>query len=93
MPYIDDIGYRHRDTSYDAALRIKPSAASYGAKVLAILATRGPMTPDEVAEALDVSVLTVRPRFTALCQAGIIVDTGQRRRNANGRNTIVWRAA
>jgi predicted ArsR family transcriptional regulator len=92
MPYTKDgHGYRRTDTSYDAALSIRPSAASYESKCLATMKTHGALTPDEGASILEVSVLTVRPRFTALHQAGHIVDSGQRRPNTNGRKTIVWR--
>jgi predicted ArsR family transcriptional regulator len=92
MPYLDNtIGYRARDTSFEAAQAISPSVATWTAKVLAALETHGDLTPDEAADKLRVSVLTVRPRFTELCEAGRIVDTGLRRPNANNRKTIVWR--
>jgi predicted ArsR family transcriptional regulator len=92
MPYTKDgHGYRRTDTSYDAALSIGPAADNYESKCLATMKTHGALTPDEVASILKVSVLTVRPRFTALHQAGHIVDSGLRRPNANGRKTIVWR--
>jgi predicted ArsR family transcriptional regulator len=92
MPYTKDgHGYHNTDTSYDAALSISPSAASYEAKCLEAMKAHGDLTPDEAAVILGVSVLTVRPRFTALRQAGRIADSGQRRPNANNRKTIVWR--
>lgn len=48
------------------------------------------MTGDELAEALDVSILTIRPRLTELSHSGMIEDSGDRRPNENGRGTIVW---
>lgn len=92
MPYLPEgPGYRRTDTSRDAAVQIAPAAPTYAERCLAILAEKGPMTPDEAATALNVSVLTIRPRFTELHQAGKIIDTSLRRANANGRNAIVWR--
>lgn len=92
MPYLNDkVGYRHQATSLEAATKISPAAHNYEAKCLAVLKANGPSTPDEVAQALDVSVLTVRPRFTALHKAGRIINTGLRRKNAGGRSTMVWR--
>jgi predicted ArsR family transcriptional regulator len=61
--------------------------------VLAVLKAYGTLTSDEVADKLAVSVLTVRPRFTALRRAGRVVDASQRRKNAKGRRTIIWRVA
>lgn len=36
-------------------------------------------TPDEAAAALNISILTSRPRFTELATAGLIEKTGERR--------------
>lgn len=79
-------------TSQDAADSIKPSAAYLRGKVLDALRMRS-MTPDECAARLDLSVLSVRPRFTELSALGSIVATGERRENASGRNAKVYRAA
>ena len=49
-------------------------------------------TADEVASKLDRSILAIRPRCTELSHFGLAEDTGKRRRNATGRNAIVWRA-
>ncbi len=47
-------------------------------------------TADEVAYALKYSILTVRPRVSELYKLGLIVDSGLRRKNASGKNAIVW---
>lgn len=42
------------------------------------------LTPDEAADRLKVSVLSVRPRFTELKKQGLIRKNGQYRKNASG---------
>lgn len=53
----------------------------------------GPATADEVADALGLSVLAIRPRFSELLAQGFIVDSGARRKNKSGRTATVWRVA
>lgn len=48
-------------------------------------------TADEIAYALGYSILTVRPRVSELNRMQKIADSGARRKNASGRNAIVWR--
>ena len=43
------------------------------------LRNNGPATPDEIAERLGLSVLSVRPACTALVQDGVVYKTGTRR--------------
>ena len=52
-----------------------------------------PMTSHELAEHLDLSLVTVSPRLRPLVNKGLAQDSGERRRNPSGRNAIVWRAA
>jgi len=49
------------------------------------------LTADEVATAMELSVLTVRPRITELALLGKIEDAGIRRANVSGKKAIVWR--
>lgn len=49
------------------------------------------MTADECARHLSESVLSIRPRFSELLRANRIEDTGERRKNASGRNATVWK--
>lgn len=47
-------------------------------------------TADEIAIELRRSPFTVRPRCTELGRMGLIHDSAARRKNASGRNAIVW---
>lgn len=49
------------------------------------------LTADEVAQRLNLSVLSVRPRVSELNKFGWIVKTGERRKNASGMSAAVWR--
>ena len=49
------------------------------------------LTADEVAAALDESVLAVRPRVSELFHAGLIAKTGERRLNRSGLRAHVWK--
>lgn len=60
--------------------------------VLAALKQVGPKTADELADYLNESPLSIRPRFSELNKLGAIVDTGERRRNRSGNTAKVWRA-
>lgn len=82
-------GAKTSGTSADAAVTV--DAHGLRALVLWSLASLGPRTADEVASALCLSVLSVRPRFSELRRLGRIEDTGERRTNASGRSAAVWR--
>jgi predicted ArsR family transcriptional regulator len=79
------------DTSRETAEAIAGRAETLRAKALALL-KREALTADEVATRLRESPLAIRPRVTELSKADLIVDTGDRRPNASGRNAIVWKA-
>jgi predicted transcriptional regulator len=48
-------------------------------------------TPDEVADRLGVSILSVRPRVTELLRGGLIVKTTTRRLNKSGMPAVAVR--
>lgn len=85
-------GFKRTDTSRQAAEDMKPNAATLRAKVLRVLAL-GPRTADECAADLRHPILSIRPRLSELRELGKVVDTGERRRNASGKNAIVWALA
>ena len=49
------------------------------------------MTSEEVAEALDMTRVTVSPRFAPLKRKGLVYDSGERRKGLSGRPAIVWK--
>lgn len=91
MPYHETIGYQRTETSFGAAVRAAVNARNVRDRVAAVLTERGPMTADEIAAVLGLSILTVRPRVTDLNKAGRIEDTGARRQTGSGNAAIVWR--
>ena len=64
MPYHGTTGFRNTDTSYDAARKANETAGGYRERTAAALDIYGPLTADEIAQALNVSILTIRPRVT-----------------------------
>ena len=50
------------------------------------------MTSHEVAAYLDLSLVTVSPRFRPLVNKNIIIDSGEKRAGVGFRNSIVWKA-
>tara|TARA_B100000029_G_scaffold480583_1_gene528742 strand:- start:1389 stop:1616 length:228 start_codon:yes stop_codon:yes gene_type:complete len=62
-------------------------------KVLQVIQNKGKYgaTPEEVASLLNITILSVRPRFTELKLSNHIVDSGEKRKNEFNKNIIVWR--
>jgi hypothetical protein len=83
-------GFKESTTSKSAALRMTSKAAVLRDRVLSSL--RMAQTADEVADLLDVSILSVRPRVSELHQSGLVEKTGERRKNASGMSAHVWQA-
>lgn len=90
-------GYKATDTetSRQAAESVKPGISRLRRLCLEALRERGPMTADEVAEAVGECVLSVRPAVSGLKAMGEVVESvvdgrRQRRKNASGRNAVVW---
>lgn len=83
---------RDVDTSRDAARSMAAPARILRDRVLGAIRVAGfaGLTADEAARALGVTPLAVRPRCTELREAGLISDSGKRRKNASGRNAAVW---
>ena len=84
----DATGSIPRETSM-AAKPVYHEAKVLREKCLALLKERD-LTADEVAEMLNKSVLSVRPRISELADLRSVFDSGQRRKNASGKNAIVW---
>lgn len=52
---------------------------------------QSPMTADEVAGRLGMSILSIRPRLSELVRQGRIEPTGKRRSNASGHSAAEWK--
>lgn len=91
--YPHSAGWKENTTSRDAAEAIEATgrAPNLRRAVLTFFTLGGTGTPDEVAEALKESPLSIRPRITELYQLGKIERTGERRKSSVGRPSHVYR--
>jgi len=93
LQYPNNVGYKKRRTSKQAALDISKRAPTIRQQCLHIVKNKKTYgaTPDEVADLLNLSILSVRPRFSELVLKGCIKDTKSTRKNQSGKQAIVWR--
>ena len=91
VTYPNRPGHRDTDTSKEAAAAVEGRAVTLRGHALDLL-RRESLTADEIAARLGESVLAIRPRCAELNKQGLIEDAGDRRKNASGRNAIVWKA-
>ncbi len=91
--YPDAPGFKASGPSEVAADKIAGRAAQMRVTVLTTFRNCYPQgrTADEIAAALNLSVLSIRPRVSELHRAGSLADTGQRRKNTSGMTATVWR--
>ncbi len=92
--YPNSPGYKNKDKdgpSRKAALEIKRKVPSLREQCFRII-SQIPMTADEVAECMEKSILSIRPRIAELSKLGKIEDSGRRRTNESGKVATVWRA-
>ena len=92
MNYPETPGFKKRGTSKAAADSMKEIAPTLESEALVNLAVHGDHTADELAFIMGRSILSIRPRLSALLAKGLIVDTGETRRTQSGRYATVWRA-
>lgn len=78
----------HSITSKQAAESIRPNAGTLRAKVLDLLKTEA-LTDEEIANQLNLSGSTARPRRIELVRAGLVESTGTKP-TASGRQAQVW---
>jgi hypothetical protein len=78
-----------RRQAYD---RIGPVAGRIAAQVFAAIYSAGTdgRTDEEVAAALGMKESTTRARRVELRDAGLVIDSGRRRRTSSGRAAAVW---
>jgi transcription initiation factor IIE alpha subunit len=83
---------KHSETSRQAARDV--SAKPMREIVLEALIDRGNRgaTDDELQTALGMDPSTERPRRVELERAGLVIDSGERRKTRSGREAVVWMA-
>lgn len=91
--YPDTPGWKAPGTSQAAAEAISERAPAIRDRVLEYIRQHAGVTADEVAAALGMSVLTIRPRVSELRRRGDIEPTGERFCNSSGMTANAWRVA
>jgi hypothetical protein len=88
------VSHAHPDTSHAAAADVMPRTGTQRWRVYNFIVRKGDAgaTDDEIQRALCMNGNTQRPRRVELVDAGLIVDSGQRR-VVRGRLMIVWKRA
>lgn len=87
------VGRDHPETSHQAAEKVKPFLPSIRTRILEAFldAQAHGLTDDELAERLpDILINSLRPSRVGLHDECWLLDSGQRRRNAQGNECIVW---
>ena len=79
-------------TSREAAFLGTGTAEAGRARVLSLLRRQGPMTLQQIEDALGLSGNTVRPRRCELEAAGLVVDSGKTAKTKSGRDAVLWKA-
>ena len=80
------------DTSREAAEKAEGTAEAGRARVLSLLRLQGPMTLQQIEDALGWNGNTVRPRRCELAAKGLVRDSGKTAKTKSGRNAILWEA-
>lgn len=88
--YPDAAGYKETGGCSQAAAN-EVDAETLRNSVLAILRAVD-LTADQTARRLGSSVLSIRPRLSELYNLGLIVKTGEKRKNVSGKRAAVWQA-
>lgn len=90
--YPDAPGHRGIDTSIAAADSLASSLSRLQLTVLGTIRSAGAQgaTTNEIADSLGIDRGSVQPRTSELRRQHIILDSGHRRLNANGKRAIVW---
>lgn len=91
--YPDRPGYKTEGTSKEAATAITGHAKTVRDRVLAYITEHAGITADEIANAMGLSILTVRPRVSELRRQGWIEPTGERFCNSSGMSANAWTLA
>lgn len=91
--YPSEPGFKgNADTGREAAEAMQSKCGRLQQMALAHIraAGAGGYTADELSAAMGMDRWTVQPRTSELKAKGLIVDSGQRRRNVTGKRAVVW---
>lgn len=88
--YPNSPGYKRTKTSRAAARAIKDKAPTLRERAMEVLRAYS-STSDEIARALGVSILALRPRISELVELGMVEESGNYRENDSGKLACVWR--
>ena len=94
LDWIDTHAHRgDPSTSVAAALQVRKYEAGHCRIIQLMLRVhRAGLTSLEIAHRTDLAYHEVARRIADLKHAGLVIDSGTRRRNPNGRQAAVWRA-
>lgn len=84
LDYPQRAGFKSFGTSKDAAQAVTPKIKVAHQLILDALHRHGPMTPDEIAQKIDRSILFTRPRLSEMRKLGLLHPTGEKRKNESG---------
>jgi hypothetical protein len=92
LEYPDAPGHRGVDTSIEAADAIAPVTGRLRKLAYSLIEAAGAtgLTNDELADRAEIDRGSIQPRTSELRLLGRIRDSGERRRNENGKRAIVW---
>lgn len=79
------------DTQREAAEKFLGKSATLRRKVYEVLKS-WPMIDDELFVMFTNPANSIRPRRKELVDAGLVIDSGLRKKNAHGNTCIVWKA-
>ena len=91
--YPHKAGHRGVRTSVESANSINKEISRLKKTILLELEKHYPkgLTGSELANKLNRSILTIRPRTTELKLLGLIIDTEKSRKNENGKSEIIYK--
>lgn len=81
------------DTSKISARLAEPHASAQKKQILKALERYGPMTSEEITRKTSLNLWQCGRRVPDLRKAGLVIDTGERRKNESGRPACVWAVA
>ena len=78
------------DTSREAAESVKDLRSRHHTIILAGLEKFGLMTSEEISSRTGLDYWAVARRMSELREAGLVIQTEEKRRNKSGRKAVVW---